>query len=318
MHRESAAPKVSVCVITYNQAAYIGPCLQSIVDQVTDFDFEVIVGDDVSTDGTRAVVQAFAERYPERVRPIYQERNIGRGAHNFRTVHLAARGRYVAHVDGDDCLLPGKLQAQADLLDARPDVAFAAHAVRIIDSDRVIGADSDCPEFGSVYDLLRLGTYFVHSSVMYRRAQGGVEAFPESVIDFYMHLERAMHGVIHLDKRVLGCYRSHGGSLSQEMVNRARNEAAYEAAFDRALALGLDPDRVHAARLDHRMKFAIARCLGGDTQGYQRLVRLGPEDWPRAGRKHRLLHLLRRLPFVVHLYFLVQRLKASVVSRGRA
>ena len=50
-------PKVSVCVITYNQEKYIAQCLQSIVDQETDFDFEIIVGDDCSTDGTREIVR---------------------------------------------------------------------------------------------------------------------------------------------------------------------------------------------------------------------------------------------------------------------
>lgn len=70
-------PKLSVCVITYNQKEYIRQCLQSIVDQETDFDFEVIVGDDCSTDGTRAIVQEFARRYPKVVKPIFSEEYWG-------------------------------------------------------------------------------------------------------------------------------------------------------------------------------------------------------------------------------------------------
>lgn len=315
MNTDPTGPKVSVCVITYNQEAYIGPCLQSIVDQVTDFDFEVIVGDDASTDGTRQVVDMFAQRYPERVRPIYQERNIGRGAHNFRTVHLAARGEYVAHIDGDDLALPGKLQVQADLLDARPEVAFAVHAVRIIGTDLVMGDEVAYPELGTVYDLLRLGTYFAHSSVMYRRATGGVEPFPERAIDYFMHIDRAARGAIYLDKRPWGCYRAHGAGLSQLMTYRPQNERLYEEAFDHALALGLDADRVEAARLDRRMKFAIARCLGGDETGYRDGVRLKPGDWRRAGFKHRLLHLTRATPWPVHAYFFLKRIKPSLSSR---
>lgn len=318
MSQESRAPKVSVCVITFNQEAFIGQCLQSIVDQQTDFDFEVIVGDDASTDGTRAVVQKFADRYLGRVRPIYQAQNIGAGARNFRTVHLAARGQYVAHVDGDDLLLPGKLQAQAELLDARPDVAFAAHAVRVIDSDQVLGAETAYPEVGTVYDLLRLGTYFVHSSIMYRRATGGVEPFPEQVIDYYMHIERATHGSIYLDKRPWGCYRLHNGSLSQHIAVRPRMERAYEEAFDHALALGLDDGKVEAARLDRRMKFAIARCISGDSAGYRRSVRLQPGDWPRASLKHRVLHLTRAFPALVHLYFYLKRSSSRThLARGK-
>jgi len=117
MELQYKTPKVSVCVITYNQEKYIRQCLQSIVDQETDFDFEVIVGEDCSTDGTRAIVQEFSEKFPNIVKPIYQKKNIDGGGYNFLTVHRAARGEYVAHIDGDDFALPGKLQAQANILE---------------------------------------------------------------------------------------------------------------------------------------------------------------------------------------------------------
>jgi glycosyltransferase involved in cell wall biosynthesis len=304
----ASRPKVSVCVITYNQEKFIGDCLQSIVDQKTDFEFELIVGDDVSKDQTRGVIADFARRYPNVVKPIYQMRNIGAGAHNFRTVHLAARGEYVAHVDGDDVILPGKLQAQADILDTHPEVAFAAHAVRIMGSDHLIGADPHYPERGSVYDLLRLGCYFAHSSVMYRRESGGVEQFAEQVIDYQMHIERAARGAIHLDKRVFGAYRWHASGLSGALSRAPAAERAYEQAFDRALELGLDADAVQAARIDRRMKFAVARCLAGDVGGYRQMVRVDPADWRHATLRHKLLHLTRAFPSVVKLYFASKRL----------
>jgi glycosyltransferase involved in cell wall biosynthesis len=311
-------PKVSVCVITYNQEAVIGECLQSIVEQQTDFPFEVIVGEDCSSDGTRAVVETFAADHPGLVRPIYQPRNIGGGSHNFRTVHLAAQGHYVAHVDGDDLMLPGKLQAQADLLDARPDIAFCAHAVRVIGSDHLIGADPAYPEVGDIRDLLRLGTYFAHSSVMYRREGGGVEPLPEQAIDYYMHIERAARGGIFLDKRVLGAYRYHASGISASAVRSAEVERLYELAFDRALALGVDPDFVERCRLLRRMKHAVGRCLAGDADGYARLVALQGQEWRRAGWPHRVLSLTRRVPGVVHLYFGAKRLLArrSMLERS--
>jgi glycosyltransferase involved in cell wall biosynthesis len=302
MNHELHSPKVSVCVITYNQAAYIGQCLQSIVDQKTQFDFEVIVGDDASTDGTRCIVQSFAERYPERIRPIYHKENIGGGAHNFRMVHLAALGTYVAHVDGDDYLLPGKLQAQVDILEAKPQVAFAAHAVSVIGSNQLIGADDHYPEYGSACDLLRLGTYFVHSSVMYRRDQGGVASFPERCVDYYMHIERASRGAIYLDRRVFGAYRLHEAGISKNPQRRQELEALYEAAFDRALELGLSERIVQAGRLKRRMAFAIARYLSGDVIGYQTSIRLSGADRSDASAKHLVLHWTRRFPLLVGIY----------------
>jgi len=296
------SPKVSVCVITFNQEAYIGECLQSIVDQMTDFEFEVVVGDDASTDSTPRIVQGFVDRHPDRVRAIFHTENIGGGSHNFRSVHLAARGQYVAHVDGDDYILPGKLQCQADVLDANPQLAFAAHAVRAIGSDQIIGADKKYPEYGKIGDLLRLGTYFVHSSVMYRRSLGALTTAPEKCVDFYLYVERAARGDIYLDRRVLGAYRMHSEGISKDQQRRKELESLYEAAFDRALELGVSAQLVQAGRLKRRMAFAIARYLSGDTQGYQASILLSTADRRFASAKHILLHWTRRFPFLVGMY----------------
>ena len=75
-------PKVSVAVITYNQENYIGECLQSILEQVVDFDFEIIVGDDCSTDETPSIIESFTEKYPHLIRLLCQGENTG-GTKNF-------------------------------------------------------------------------------------------------------------------------------------------------------------------------------------------------------------------------------------------
>ena len=67
--------KVSVCVVTYNQENYIGECLESLVNQVTNFRYEIIVGEDCSTDGTRAIVQRYVEKYPDLIVPLFYKNN---------------------------------------------------------------------------------------------------------------------------------------------------------------------------------------------------------------------------------------------------
>lgn len=124
-------PKVSVCVITYNQEKYIRQCLQSLVDQVTNFDYEIIVGEDCSTDTTRQIVEDFANKYPHLIHPIYQVKNIGAGTNNFITVHNAATGRYIAYLDGDDYSFPDRLQKQADVLDAEPNCNIVYHRMMV-------------------------------------------------------------------------------------------------------------------------------------------------------------------------------------------
>lgn len=108
-------PKISVCAVTYNQEKYIRQCLQSIVGQQTDFEVEVIVGDEGLTDDTRGIIREFQDRYPGVIKPVFRAHNLGRFK-NYQFVYRAASGQYVAHMDGDDWL-PGKLAAQVDFLD---------------------------------------------------------------------------------------------------------------------------------------------------------------------------------------------------------
>src|SRR5690554_1721762 len=128
----SSDVKVSVCVITYNQEKYIRECLQSIVDQEVDFKIEVIVADDCSTDKTQEIIKEFAHKYPHLIIPIFHSENVGISL-NYRSAHDRATGEYVAHCDGDDMWLPGKLTYQAELLDKHPHASQCWGCAYLID-----------------------------------------------------------------------------------------------------------------------------------------------------------------------------------------
>jgi glycosyltransferase involved in cell wall biosynthesis len=220
MHSQKT-PKVTVCVITYNQKEYIRRCLQSIVDQTPEFDFEVIVGDDCSTDGTREIVQEFAERYPGLVKPIYQEKNTGGGVYNFLTVHRAAQGQYVAHIDGDDYALPGKLEAQATVLDSESGCTAVWHRVDYFDDAGGFcsGTTSDLSQFDkgivNFDQAIRLGFIGVHSSLMYRRSSRERVQIDRQVLDLYFTWDLLSKGSGYILGEVFGRYRvAASGSLS--------------------------------------------------------------------------------------------------------
>jgi len=220
-------PKVSVCVITYNQEAYIRQCLQSIVDQKTDFTFEVIVGDDCSTDGTREVVREFAELYPEVVRAIYQKENIGGGVHNFLTVHQAARGSYIAHVDGDDYCLPGKLQAQADLLDSDPNCNIAFHRMLVLMPTGEVDEGSlfEVSNIGEMTfdrgDIIQFIALASHSSKMYRSCLKDYEIPEFDVTDYFANVEQVGNGIARfVSHKNYGVYRLGGGIAASSVRPR--------------------------------------------------------------------------------------------------
>lgn len=209
-------PKVSVCVITYNQEKYIRECLQSIVDQQTDFDFEVIVGDDCSTDGTRAIVQEFANRYPSTVVPIFYSQKVG-GTQNYISVHNLAKGDYVAHIDGDDLALAGKLQSQANYLDSDSNCSVVWHRMYVFDDAGTFCRPNlaDLTMFNndrvSLQDVLKFGSVGYHSSLMYRATSRKTRQTGNEVLDYFYTVELLMSGYGKYLNDTLGKYRYNKG-----------------------------------------------------------------------------------------------------------
>jgi glycosyltransferase involved in cell wall biosynthesis len=115
------APLVSVSMITYNHAGFIAQAIEGILQQRTSFPFELVIGEDCSTDGTREVVFEYQKRYPDVIRVITSDKNVGMKRNGLRTVK-ACRGRYIAFCEGDDYWHhPEKLQKQADYLESHPE-----------------------------------------------------------------------------------------------------------------------------------------------------------------------------------------------------
>ena len=207
-------PKVSVCVVTYNQEKYIKQCLQSLVDQETVFNFEIIVGDDCSTDGTREIIKEFSEQYPSVVKLILHEKNIGPQM-NYFAVHNQAVGEFIAHMDGDDYALPGKLQEQASYLDKYPECNIVWHRMLIKnESTGVIAEDlidlTKLPKGGfRRADILRFITVGLNSSKMYRATVRHFEVPEFTTVDYFANVEQVGLGYAHFaGDRPLGTYRA--------------------------------------------------------------------------------------------------------------
>jgi glycosyltransferase involved in cell wall biosynthesis len=114
-------PLVSVDMITYNHAPYIAKAIECVLAQKTSFPFELVIGEDCSTDGTREIVLDYARRFPEKIRVITSDRNVGM-KENSNRVYAALRGKYIAWCEGDDYWhSEGKLQLQVDYLESHPD-----------------------------------------------------------------------------------------------------------------------------------------------------------------------------------------------------
>lgn len=139
---DNCPPLVSVHMITYNHAPYISRAIEGVLAQKTDFEFELVIGEDCSTDGTREIALAYQEAHPERVRVITSEKNVGMHANAKRTMD-ACRGRFIAWCEGDDYWhREDKLQRQVDYLLNHPDcgLVYTDYDCRWVVGGRLIRA----------------------------------------------------------------------------------------------------------------------------------------------------------------------------------
>lgn len=128
----AAAPLVTVRTYTYQHAPYIRECIEGVLAQKTSFPFEYIIGEDFSDDGTREIVFEYAQRYPEIIRVVTADYNVG-GKANVRRCINRTRGKYVALCEGDDYWIsPLKLQRQVEVMEANPDISFCFHNAFIL------------------------------------------------------------------------------------------------------------------------------------------------------------------------------------------
>ena len=120
----SKTPLVSVEMLTYNHEHYIAQAIEGVLLQKADFSIELVIGEDCSTDRTREIIFEYQKKYPEIIRVITSEQNVG-ALKNSRRAHNACRGKYIAFCEGDDYWHYSlKLLQQVDYLESHPDVGL--------------------------------------------------------------------------------------------------------------------------------------------------------------------------------------------------
>lgn len=267
------APKVSVCVTTFNQEKYIEKCLKSVLSQEVDFDFEVIVGDDFSTDKTRQIIKGISE-LDRRVSAIFHSHNVG-AAMNYALTHRCAMGEYVCHLDGDDLMLPGKLQAQVDLLEKNPNCVMSTHDMKMMDAEgNVIDRTFRRHPSGiyTLFDLYRKLPFFAHSSKMVRRSVEAelLDRIRTDTIDIELHVWMAENGDICHDDRAFGVYRvgvgiSSSTAASVNPLLPAASQRIYEAALREFPCRASILRKFYSRSL---LNFAYQSAVLGDRSGY--------------------------------------------------
>jgi len=219
--------KVSVIVLTFNHVQFIAQAVTSVLLQRVDFPWEIIIGDDCSTDGTSQVVDNIQRAHPRLIRVIRPERNLGdKGRPMFVETLRAARGRYIASLDGDDYWTSeSKLAMQVALLEADPACTMIYHNVMRVFDDGSPPVLHNDPQHAAVLATEKLLEENVVPGCSAMIRADVVADFPPWFFtapwaDWPLNLMATEKGTARYINEVLGAYRVHGrgawSGLSEE------------------------------------------------------------------------------------------------------
>jgi glycosyltransferase involved in cell wall biosynthesis len=224
--------KVSILMVTYNHEKYIAEALDSVLMQQVDFDYEIVIGDDCSTDNTRSILIDYHRKNPDKIRLLLQERNLGLyGKYNFIQTYNACQGQYIAMLEGDDYWIsPDKLQKQVDFLDTHPNCSLCFHASKLIFEDgsgrkSVLYVPPEIKPFYTIEDVLGKRDFIHTASAMFRRGLFG--EFPEWFLspapgDCVLYILCGQYGTIGYIDEGKSVYRIHKGGIwsSKGLIQR--------------------------------------------------------------------------------------------------
>ena len=218
-------PLISICVVTYNQQFYIVDAINSFLNQKFNGRLEIVIGEDCSTDNTREVLETFKQNYPDTIRLITSENNVG-AQRNFTRVLQAAKGDYIAICDGDDYWLDEfKIQKQLDAL-TRTGCDLCFTKAQKVKENIAIGNASSYGESERIFSLsqvIRGGGGFIPSPTIFI-SRAIVNSLPDwyaeaPVGDFYLQILSSGNGAVYLPD-ITAAYRVKSeGSWSKENTN---------------------------------------------------------------------------------------------------
>jgi FkbM family methyltransferase len=260
--------EVTVLLFTFNHEKYIAQALDSVLMQETNFDFEIVILEDCSTDSTRDIVIAYQKRYPDRIRLRLADRNQCSNK-PFAEEFQASSSPYIAMLDGDDYWTSSKkLEKQVEFLEAHPECAFCFHNALIIyeDSSRASLPYNPADQKPiSVLEDIWQSNFIAGCAAMVRKDLLG--DFPEwfhslHYGDWSLYLLCAQHGKIGYIDEILGVYRIHGQGFWSKLNAIQKLEGLI--AFYETMNANLDfrfNDIVEPLVSARRKELAAARAL---------------------------------------------------------
>lgn len=161
---------ISTIIPSYNRADTVGQTIESILAQQVNADMEIVIGDDCSTDNAREVLLQYKEKYPDIIRLIFHEQNMGLGA-NWAICVKECRGKYICNCDNDDYWHnPHKLQLQLNYMESHPEcnICITNHRTHNRATGEIRECEAQIDRSVDIQQAMWGGGGFCNATIMYR------------------------------------------------------------------------------------------------------------------------------------------------------
>ena len=218
--RDVDCPLVTIRCTVFNHENYLRQCLDGFVNQRTDFRFEAFVHDDASTDGSKSIIEEYAARFPDIIKPLYESENLfSKHDGSFRRATYDSKvlkGKYIALCEGDDFWTdPHKLQKQVDFLESHPDYTMVCSRATLFSSRKgqYVG-ENYCQEKDgtlAIKDIVnRSGLFIPTCTIVFRKSL--LDNYPDYckrcvVGDYPLQIYAAMNGKVYYFNDIMATYR---------------------------------------------------------------------------------------------------------------
>lgn len=260
--------KVSIYCLSYNHAKYLTQTLEGVVSQKTNFNFELIIHDDASTDGSDQIILNYQKKYPNIIKPIIQKENqYSKGINISKEILFPLfKGKYVAICEGDDYWTnENKLQRQFDFLEQHPDYSACVHNTKILLDDEDINLNVNSIQYDTTLDIYKMiktgANQYQTSSVMYRKELMVKENRPyfvemiNGVGDYPLSVYLAISGKVFYFKDVMSTYRiSTKNSWTATVKN---NKSKFLVVKEQAIAMLNEANAYSKYKYDNEFKKSI-------------------------------------------------------------
>lgn len=294
---------VSVDMITYNHEKYIRDAIEGVLMQKTNFNFELVIGEDCSTDSTRSLCIEYKNKYPDIIKLKIHDKNIGM-QQNGNENALACSGKYIAICEGDDFWTdPYKLQKQVDILEGNPKLIAVVTNSSVCDflgneleKEKTVIPPSNNEGVYNLYDFFLKGNQYPTATVMFRaeNISGIVEQMAimtnPFLSDWILWVVLHLRGDFYFINQVTAAYRINPTSLTRTVNALARWQGDF---MIRRKLIDILPPEYH-------------KYVNDDTYAYHMIG--------MAYRKQKKMHLfllyqLRALIYNPKVYFRIMKRK---------